>query len=208
MGKLESLVVGTFVAILVPVCLFFAAWWLSVGIAPERYIFACALGGLVLGAVLDVLFVRRWTSRAYRAPLLALMLLSIFGSVVTYAVFMGVPVGILVPGAVAGAYIGRRLVFAGAAGDAAARTIRRTGFFAAGVIACAAAFSAYLVLRYPFAAADLERMFRLKFMVTRPMIIALVAIGGPALVACQYWLTTRAARIAYGAQGKVETDAR
>jgi len=207
-GRLESLIVGAFIAILVPVCLFFAAWWLSVGIAPDRYVSACALGGLVLGAVLDVLFVRRWTSRAYRAPLPPLMLLSIFVSVVTYAVFMGVPVGILVPGAVAGAYIGRRLVFAGAAGNAAARTIRRTGFFAAGVMAWAGVFSAYLVVRDSFAAADLEHMFRLKFTVTRPMIIALVAIGGPALVACQYWLTTKAARIAYGAQGNVETDAR
>ena len=51
-------------------------------------------------------------------------------------------------------------------------------------------------------------MFHLKFMVARPMIIALVALGGPALVVCQHWLTTRAARIAYGAHGNVETDAR
>ena len=208
MGRLESLIVGAFIAILVLVCLFFATWWLSVGIAPERYIPVCALGGFALGAVLDVFFVARWTARAYRVPLLPLMLLSVFVSVVTYAVFMGVPAGILVPGAVAGVYMGRRLAFGGSTGAAAAKTIRRTGLFAAGVIACAAAFSAYIALRDSYAGEDLGRMFRLKFMVTRPMIIALVAIGGPALVACQYWLTTRAARIAYGAQGKVETDAR
>lgn len=208
MGKLESLIIGAFIAILVPVCLFFAAWWLSVGIAPERYIPACALGGLALGAALDAIFVARWTTRAYRVPLLPLMLLFVFVSVVTYAVFMGVPAGILVPGAVAGFYMGRRLVFAGSTGAASAKTIRRTGLFAAGVIACAAAFSAYIALRDSYAGEDLGRMFRLKFMVTRPMIVALVALGGPALAACQYWLTTRAARIAYGAHGNVETDAR
>ena len=208
MGRLESLIVGAFVAMLVPVCLFFAAWWLSVGIAPERYVSVCALGGVVLGAVLDVLFVRHWTSRAYRAPFFLLMVLFIFVSVVTYAVSMGIPVGILAPGALAGVYVGRRLVFVGAAGFEAARTIRRTGFVAAGVIACAAAFSAYLALRDSFTGTDLGRMFRLKFVVTRPMIVALVAIGGPVLVACQYWLTTKAARIAHGAQGNVETDAR
>jgi hypothetical protein len=53
---------------------------------------------------------------------------------------------------------------------------------------------------------SLIHLFRLKFRVKRPMIVALVAIGWPALVACQYWLTTKAARIAFGAQGNVESN--
>jgi hypothetical protein len=198
MGKLESNIVGAFIAILVPVCCFFAAWWLGVGVVPERYILFCAFGGLFLGVVLDALFLRRWTARAYGMPLLPLMLLYIHVSVITYAVFMGTSVFNLVCGIVAGAYMGRRLLHAGAAGEEARTAIRRTGLFAASVIACAAGFSAHLALRDPFAGSDIEQMFHLKSTITRPMIIVIVAVGWPALVLCQYWLAMKAANTAYG----------
>ncbi|MCX5753964.1 MAG: hypothetical protein NTW97_10055 [Candidatus Krumholzibacteria bacterium] len=198
MGRLESRVVGAFIAVLMPVCCFFAAWWLGVGVVPERYVPYGAFGGLLLGVVLDALFLRRWTARAYEMRLPSLMFLYVFVSVVTYAVFMGTSVFNLVCGIVAGAYMGRRLLHAGAAGEEARTVIRRTGSFAAAVIACAAGFSAYLALRDPFAGSDLEHMFHLKFAVTRPTIVALVAAGWPVLVLCQYWLATKAAYTAYG----------
>ena len=118
--------------------------------------------------------------------------------VVAFAVFMGTVVFNVVPGILAGAYMGRRLLHAGAAGEEARRAIRRTGLFAAFVIACAAGFSAYLALRQPLAGRDIEHMFHLKFAITRPMIVALVAVGWSALVLCQYWLATTAATAAYG----------
>jgi len=76
-----------------------------------------------------------------------------------------------------------------------------------GVVA-AAAFSAYLVLREPYAGTELARMFSLKFVVTRHMMIGLVAGGGPALVGCQYWLATSLARLAYGRRLDEASDAR
>jgi hypothetical protein len=196
------------VAILVPVCLFFAAWWLSAALVPERLIPACALGGLALGAVLDAFFLRRMAARAYRVRPPLLMLLYIYVSVITYGVCMGFPVSVLVPGAVAGVYVGRRLRHGGGDAAGAAGAIRRAGLFVAGVIACAAGFSAYLVLREPYAGAELARMFSLNFAVTRHMIIGLVAGGGPALVVCQYWLATRLARLAYGRRLDATSDAR
>lgn len=194
----ESFILGVFIAILVPICLFFAAWWLSVGVVPERYIFICAFGGFGLGVMLNVFFLAKWTASAYRIGLPRLAVLYIYVSVVTYAVFMGVPLFNLVPGAVAGLYMGRRLRHEGAAGEAAVKTIRRAGLFIAGVIACAAAFSAFLALRNPYSATDIESMLHLGFSVKRPMLIGLVAVGGPALVACQYWLAAGIARMAYG----------
>jgi hypothetical protein len=207
-GRIESAVVGAFIAIIVPACMFFAAWWLSVALVPERAVPACALGGLGLGAVLDAFFLARWTARAYEIRVYMPMLLYIFVSVITYALCMGVPVFILVPGAVAGVYAGRRFVHARANGERAAMGIRRAGLFTAVVIACASAVSAFLVLHDTFAGADLAHMFRLKSAITRPMIAVFVAIGGPALVACQYWLTTKAARIAYGVNTDADTNHR
>lgn len=198
MSRRESPIVGAFIAVLVPVCLFFASWWLSVGIVRERYIPICAIGGLVLGVVLDLFLLSKWTARAYLMRLPPLMLLFIFVSVVTCAVFMGVPVFNLVTGAVAGLYMGRRLRYCGAVGEEAAKSIRRMGLFVAGVIGCAAAFSAFLALREPCTGVELEHMFNLKFSVTRSMIIGLVAVGGAALVAGQYWLAVGIARTAYG----------
>jgi hypothetical protein len=203
----ESLIVAAFIVILVPVCLFFASWWLSVGIVPERYIPLCAFGGLALGAVLDLIFLAKWTARAYLVPLGSLMLLYIFISIVTYAVFMGVPVFNLVPGAVAGIYMGRRLRHAGVGGREAVGAIRRTGIFAAAVIGCAAAVSAFLALRQLSTGAELERMFDLNFSLTRPMLIGLITALGPGLVAGQYFLAVRCAWMAHGRQRDAEADA-
>ena len=132
------------IAVLVPVCLFFAAWWLSVGIVRERYIPVCAIGGLGLGVVLD-LFFSRWTARAYLMRLRRSCSF-IFVSVVTYAVFMGVRV-FLVTGAVAGLYMGEGC---GTRGGRGGREINPAhGALRRGVIGCAAAFSAFLALREP-----------------------------------------------------------
>ena len=76
-----------------------------------------------------------------------------------------------------------------------------------GILAGAAGFSAYLTLRQPLAGRDIEHMFHLKFAITRPMIVALVAVGWPALVLCQYWLATTAANAAYGGRSHVAQTA-
>jgi hypothetical protein len=95
-----------------------------------------------------------------------------------------------------------------AARDRAARGIKRTALFTASVIACAAAFSAFLVFRERTMGTELEHMFGLKFKVTRPMIVAIVAIGWPVLVLAQYWCTTKAAVIAYGKHEDIEERCR
>lgn len=209
MGRVESVFVSFFIAVLAPVCLFFAAWWLSVGVASEEWIRVSAFAGLGLGILLDFFFLRIWVARAYRMSMTPLAALYLCVSVVTYAVFMGVPLFNLLPGIVAGVYMGRRLRHSEAAGEReaasepqaranAARSIRRTGLFTASVIACAAACSAFIALRERALGSELERMFGLKFAVTRPMIVGLVAVGGPALILAQYWCTKEAARISYG----------
>ena len=214
MDRLESFVISSFIAVLVPVCLFVAAWWLGVGIVPERWIPVCAFGGLGLGAMLDVFFLRIWAARAYSMNVMQLVALYLYVSVVTYAVCMGVALFNLVPGIVAGIYAGRRLRHSAAgqepaaARDRAARGIRRTALFTASVIAGAAAFSAFLVLRERTIGAELEQMFDLKFKVTRPMIVAIVAIGWPVIVLAQYWCTTKAAVIAYGKHEDIEQRSR
>jgi hypothetical protein len=236
MSRIESLIVSLFIAVLVPVLLFFAAWWLSVGVVPDSWIPICAFGGLILGIVLDAIFLRAWVAGAYRMNVLQLSILYLYVSVVTYTVFMGVPVFNLVPGIIAGIYAGRRLRHSTAGGEvpeddgsasaetpsepgtargasavereAVRRGIRGTGLFTAAVVACASAVTAFLVLREPTIGSELEHMFALKFTITRPIMIALIGVGAPALVLAQYWLTAKAARIAYGARGNVERPTR
>jgi hypothetical protein len=204
----ESIIVGTCIAILAPVCLFFAAWWLSFAVVSERLVPVFAFGGLGLGILLDAFFLRRWTLRAYGIRLRWLAALYIFVAVIAYAVSMGVPVLILVPGVLAGAYMGRRLRHARSDVGSATRVIRRTSLFLAGVIACACGFSAFLALREHFTGSDIDRMFNLKFHLTRPMISVFIAVGGAALVACQYWLAARFARLAIGRQSDAAREVR
>lgn len=193
------MIVGLCIGVLVPVCLFFAAWWVSVGLVPERFIFIAAFGGLGAGIVLDACYLKRWIARAYETNRGLLALLYLWVSVITYVVSMGFPVPLLVPGAVAGAYAGRRLMRAGAAGEELARGIRRTSLFTTAVIGCASVASGFLALRERTMGRELERMFNFRFEVNRPMIVAAVLGGGVALVAAQYFLTRKAALAAAGA---------
>lgn len=208
MSRIESAIICSSLGLLVPFCLFFAAWWLGVGFVPERLVPAAAFSGLGAGILLDLLFLRKWAARAYRMPYPPLMFLFICVSVITYALFMGSCVLNIVPGVIAGAYAGRRCLHSGNSRARSKAHIARAGLFVASVIACAASVSAFLALREPFLGMELERTFDLNFTVTRSMIVGLVAVGGPALVAIQYLLATKAAWIAFGRGGNVEADAR
>ena len=196
MGRRESIIVGSCIGIVVPVCCFFAAWWASVAVLPERVVSVFAFGGLGVGVLLDALFLRRWVARVYAADLRLFMLLYLWLSIITYAVSMGMPVTLLVPGVLAGAYMGRRLRAEGAAAIGLASGIRRASLFAAFVILCASAASSFLVLRERAPGLELQRMFNSNYEFSRSMIAGIVVGGGVILVLVQYVLTGKAAAIA------------
>ena len=81
-----------------------------VGGISVKIVITAALTGLLVGIVLDVLFLRRWIRNFYIARLWILAI--IYGAlcVVAVASFMGLPVGTFALGLLAGGSAGRRQI--------------------------------------------------------------------------------------------------
>lgn len=136
MSKLEKTIVGVLLGV---ACawLSFVVWWYTAAIAhmylgaiSVDMVIVAALTGLLVGIVLDVLFLRGWIRRFYTARLWLLAILYGALCVVAVASFMGFPVGTFALGLLAGAYAGRRQIH-NPSDDVARHGLRRVAFFAA-----------------------------------------------------------------------------
>jgi hypothetical protein len=143
MSKLESTIVGILLGGACTWLSFVACWWTAavvhmyVGSVSINMVVVAALTGLLVGIVLDVLFLRRWIRRFYAARLWLLAI--VYGALCTVAVatFMGLPVGTFALGLLAGAYAGRRQIH-NPSDDIRGHGLRRVAFFAALMTAGAA----------------------------------------------------------------------
>jgi hypothetical protein len=209
MNRLEAVLIGVAIAAIPPLLLFFAAWWSAFGVAavvwhntgdalPEKAIAVSALAGLAGGALLDCLFLRRWTRNVYylRTGILvaAYLACAIFG----FAACMGVPVFHPLLGVVAGLYVGRKLAHAGTEPERATRAMRQVATFAAIVMLGICVLSGTIALVNPTTPRELQRMLHAPFNVSWTMVGGLILVGGAVLVLLQYWLARSATALAYG----------
>jgi hypothetical protein len=152
MSKLENAIVGIMLGGASVWLSFVACWWAAamvhryVGGISVNVVILAALTGLLVGIVLDVLFLKRWIRGFYAARLW--LLAAVYGALCVLAVasFMGLPVGTFALGLLAGAYAGRRQLH-NPANDTAGHGLRRAAIFAALLTAGAALPIGLLVLR-------------------------------------------------------------
>jgi hypothetical protein len=136
MSKLEDTIVGILLGGACAWLSFVACWWtvamvhMYVGGISVNMVILAALTGLLVGIVLDVLFLKRWIRGFYAASLW--LLAAVYGALCVLAVasFMGLPVGTFALGLLAGAYAGRRQIH-NPSDDIPGRGLRRVAFFAA-----------------------------------------------------------------------------
>lgn len=198
MSKLESSIVGIFLGGACVWLSFVACWWTAAIVhmhvegVSVKMVMAAALTGLLLGIVLDVLFLRRWIRRFYAARLWLLAI--VYGAlcVVAEASFMGLPVGTFALGLLAGAYAGRRQIY-NPSDDTSEHGLRRVVFFTALLTAVAALPIGLLALQ--------EQSVAEWF----PRILGISSRGGGVVVVCflclvlfgtQYWCSLRVGRLA------------
>jgi hypothetical protein len=194
MKRLERAILSASIGAVAPVAGMLAGWWGTFEVLPERGVALAAAGGLAAGLFLDAFFLRRAVGRAHSSPLWMWAALYLFYAVGLFGFFMGVPVFIVPLGIPAGIAFAGRLVTAGAPRAAVLREAGRAASFTTAVLAVACSASAVLALRDPYTAGNLEGMLRLSFQVTRPMILALILIGGAGLLLAQWILTWAAVR--------------
>lgn len=197
MRKLETVVIGLIFGAIPVIGCFITGWWLSIPFVPESLIFVGALSGLLVGIVVDVVFLKRWIHRAYSLSPIVWSGIYLFYSVGLFGMFMGVPVfniGLAVP---AGFFIGAYLAHQDATRPQVQQTARHSSMVTTGILALICGASAFVALIDPYTAANLEGLLGLNFTVTTLMIVGLIVIGGSLLLVLQWWLTTKSVELTY-----------
>ncbi|HVS52500.1 MAG TPA: hypothetical protein VHD62_09105 [Opitutaceae bacterium] len=117
-----------------------ACWWSMAALAiydvapvPERLIAWALFAGVIAGIALDCACLRHWIARFYGAGWAALIPLYLACSVVAVASCMGLPLGNLALGTLAGIYAGRRERHRSAAAPDPGRLTRHVALFTATV---------------------------------------------------------------------------
>ncbi len=200
----ERAAIYLFFFVATPVTLLVAGWWGAAALAmyarlpiSDEQIAACAWGGLALGLALSISRTGTWLRRFYHIPLRLAAALYAFWCAIATAWFMGLPFGNLLLGACAGAYMGRRAVYATAGKPKSSNVARHTALFAACFTALAALGIGVLAIREPYTLAFARRILgTARFMPDGSADVVLVALAVAGLLALQYGITWLAARVA------------
>ena len=191
MNKVETMVIDLVFGAVLPIFLFLAGWWSSIGLVSDNLIFVIALTCLSLGIVIDILFLKKWLRNVYNTNWKLLIIIFLFYSICTFGFFMGVPVFNLMIGIMAGIFVGRKLYHDKKSINEVRCNIKKTSIFTTVVILIISLASAFFALRDPMdTARNLEGMFHIQsFSITTQIIIGIIVIGGFVLALSQYWLT-------------------
>ena len=196
LAGIERIFLSVVIGFVFPILLGLAGWWGSIPFVPEKTILYFALGGFMLGVLVDMVFLRYWMRNALRIPLFWLALVYLFYSVAMFGFFMGVPAFNVVMGPVGGYYMGMRLRANGAQKDEVERTAKRTGFFTAFVLMVACAAAIVLASLDSSLEANISGMFALAKPISKTIILALSAVAGIGLVVLEYAITRASVKFA------------
>ena len=200
MCRFERFFFGIILGAVFPLIGFLAGWWSTSQLWSNAWVLAAALGGLVCGIIVDVIFLKRWVARAFEMDLKLWMAIFFFYSICVFGFFMGVPVVNVALSVPAGLIIGRKLAYQKRSSEAEKRLSFYTNLFTTGVMAFICASSAFLALRDPTTAANLEGMLRLPFELTQGMIIGMIEVGGAGLLGLHWWLVKKSIQFARGSK--------
>jgi hypothetical protein len=195
LSRTESILIALFVSIACPFSTFILGWWGSAFVSSsEKVIKFSALTGLGLGLLLLVVCLRRWIHSFYAVSSILTVSAYLCWSVIALASLMGLPVGNLVLGSLAGLYIGRKAHHQGIATSLFERQARWVGLFTATVVGF---ISVAMGMRAIQERATMQVILGFvglsRLAATETGRVVLVAIAVPALIAIQYWLTYVAA---------------
>lgn len=199
MSKIETTILGIFFGLL-PIALCLLATLVIASILfGTKVLGPWVLWSLVPGAVLDILFLKKWVRRAYQINNKALVAIYLFYSVVALGMGMGVPILNLALGITAGVYIARKMHFIEADEQSRKQQFKKTSVFTAAVIAIMCCLITLWAIAGEIPGSRFETPV-LSFTFTVATFWMVVVTGGAFLVLLQYGLTMVAARITFRLQ--------
>ncbi len=197
MRKIETAALGVTLGAMPVIAGFLTGWWASIPFVPESAIWRCALAGLLLGLLIDAIFLRRWVRQAHSLKTWVWMAVYGFYSIMMLGFFMGVPVFNLLLALPAGVFVGGQLAYTRVAPAYVQRAARNAATFTVSILALVCLSSASIALASPSTASDLQSMLSLPFPVTSKMILGIILCGGLLMLALDWWLTIRCVKRAY-----------
>jgi hypothetical protein len=115
MSKIEYLLSGIVLGTFFPGAIMIFFWWLPATLTiyriiyiPDLYIMISSLTGLAIGVIIDILVLKKIIPKFYDLNKYLLIITYLFCSVFAVSSFMGLPIGNLFLGLIAGLYIGRK----------------------------------------------------------------------------------------------------
>ena len=196
LAGVERLFLKVIIGLVPPTFLLLVGWWGSIPFVNEEAVKYFALGGLVLGIILDMLFLKHWVYKAYGLPVTWFVVFYLFYSVALLGFFMGVPIFNLVLGIIGGYYVGICLRYKDTTKEAVAQYSQRTAFFTAGVLFIVCAASWLMAYFDTSLAANIQGMFNINQEISRSSILTYAVFGGIGLVAAEYFLTRATVKFA------------
>ena len=191
----DRIVSWVVLAPIAPIALLLAGWWGSLPVLHDSpAVGVIALAGLVAGLAIDTTALRRRMDALFTMSNRSLLLVALFYSIGMYGFFMGFPVFNAAIGIFGGYVVAHRSRLFGWSRQRALRDGRRVAITMTWVLGALCGVTAWLALNEGTMGSQLSSMFRLPFVVTRPMIYAIIVVGGAALLVVQYALTSLAAR--------------
>lgn len=205
MNRLEKTIVGIFISIACAVSLLVVGWWTSASLSIYRLlpisdqgIAIAAMACLGLGFLLDALCLKSWIASFYDVDWRLAAPIYLFWVMIATASFMGVPLGTLVLGTLAGLYVGRRCRHAGTSTDTFARKARMASLFVALVTGVASLGIGVLVLGEVHVLAVIQRVVGTSpGAATRVVGAGIVLTLSLVLVSLQFRCTRTAATLAF-----------
>lgn len=195
-SKIESLILGMFLG-LVPLVFCLLTTLVITAILFEIEVFGpWMLWSLVPGIIIDIVFLKKWVSKAYQINNKALAVIYLFCSVVALGMGMGVPIFNFALGIAAGLYSARKMHFIGADEERRNQDFRKTAVFSAMVMVLMCCLITLWAIAGEMIGYRFETPF-LSFTFTVPIFSAVVLTGGAVLVLLQYCLTRLSAKLAF-----------
>jgi hypothetical protein len=152
--------------------------------------------GLIAGIIMDILFLKRLVQITLDLPEWAIIVFYLFYNICLYGMFMGFPVFNLVMGLIAGYYYGIKINRKNFTMQEIENFKKRVSLFTGSIMVLICVASALIAITEKTIGLELQGMLGLKFRVTMNMVIALILIGGTALIITEYYLTKIAMTIA------------
>jgi len=203
MGKFESFLLWAFIGSLVILVTFCFGWWISFGIykflvLSENIIVFGMISGIILGIIINMRYLKTWKNSIYHIDNYLWLVIYLVLSIGTIGFFMGVPIFNIIPGILAGIFVGRKSKHIKANEDKFRLRLKHINKLNMVTLSIICIFSATLALIDSHTAANLQGMLNIKsFEITRIHIIATILVGGVGLISIQHLLTGRFATIAY-----------